>query len=102
MLYWKMLGMTARWTLGRMLPEWPAILSCVRINSPVGLVPTNALARSVALLTTSRLLVTNLDRDMEFVWTLKHLDKTSWQGSSSVQIKPQPKLVFVSAASRRP
>jgi len=30
----------------------------------------------------------NLDRDMEFVWTLKHSDKTNWQRSSSVQIKP--------------
>ncbi len=35
-----------------------------------------------------------LDRDMEFVWTLKHLDKTSWQRSSSVQIKP-PQLKSV-------
>jgi hypothetical protein len=31
---------------------------------------------------TSRLLVTYLDRDMDFVWTLKHLDKTSWQRGS--------------------
>ena len=30
----------------------------------------------------------NLDREMEFVWTLKHLDKKNWQRSSSVQIKP--------------
>ena len=29
-----------------------------------------------------------IDRDMEYVWTLKHLDKTNWQRSSSVQIKP--------------
>src|SRR6266849_6787187 len=27
-----MLGMTARSTLGRMLPEWPAVLSCVRFR----------------------------------------------------------------------
>jgi hypothetical protein len=27
---WVMLGMTVPWTLGRMLPEWPAVLSCVR------------------------------------------------------------------------
>jgi len=45
-------------------------------------------------LPTSRL-VTYLDRDMDFVWTLKHLDKTSWQRGSSVQIKPpQPNFVF--------
>ena len=37
----------------------------------------------------SRLLVTYLDRDVEFVWTLKHLCKTNWQRSSSVQIKPR-------------
>jgi hypothetical protein len=37
---------------------------------------------------TRSLLVTYLDRDMEFVWTLKHLEKTNWQRSSSVQIKP--------------
>jgi hypothetical protein len=37
----------------------------------------------------------NLDRDMEFVWTLKHSDKTNWQKSSSVQIKPpQPKILL--------
>jgi len=35
-----------------------------------------------------------LDRDMEFVWTLKHLHKTSWQWSSSAQIKSlQPKFL---------
>src|SRR6266852_4578836 len=45
-------------------------------------------------LPTSRLLVTYLDRDMDFVWTLKHLDKTSWQRSSSVQIKPLQALVL--------
>src|SRR5580700_4077823 len=39
-------------------------------------------------LTTSRLLVTYLDRDMEFGWTPKHLDKMSWHPSSSVQSKP--------------
>src|SRR5713101_6992967 len=44
-------------------------------------------------LPTSRLLVTYLDRDIEFVWTLKHLDKTSWQRSSSVQIKPLPRFI---------
>ena len=32
MLCWMMLGMTARWRLGRMLPEWPAVLSCVRFR----------------------------------------------------------------------
>jgi hypothetical protein len=32
MLCWMMLQMTARWTLGRMLPEWPAVLSCVRFR----------------------------------------------------------------------
>src|SRR5215472_4943344 len=31
-LSWMMLRMTARWTLGRMLPEWPAVLSCVRFR----------------------------------------------------------------------
>src|SRR5580700_4338944 len=46
---------------------------------------------------TSRL-VTYLDRDMEFVWTPKHLDKMSWHRSSSVQIKPlQPTNSFFSA-----
>ena len=46
----------------------------------------------------SRLLVTYLDRDMEFVWTPKHLDKMSWHRSSSVQIKPlQPRNSFFSA-----
>ena len=45
-----------------------------------------------------RLLVTYLDRDMEFVWTPKHLDKMSWHRSSSVQIKPlQPTNSFFSA-----
>ena len=39
-------------------------------------------------LPTSRLLVTYLDRDMELVWTAKHLDNMSWHRSSSVQIKP--------------
>src|SRR5258708_38434617 len=43
---------------------------------------------------TSRLLVTYLDRDMDFVWTLKHLDKTSWQRGSSVQIKPLQSIVL--------
>lgn len=43
---------------------------------------------------TSRLVVIYLDRDMEFVWTLKHLHMTSWQWSSSAQIKPlQPKFL---------
>jgi hypothetical protein len=37
---------------------------------------------------TSRLLVTYLDRDMEFVWTPKHSDKMSWHRNSSIQIKP--------------
>src|SRR3974377_855608 len=32
MLCWMMLRMTARWTLGQMLPEWPAVLSCVRFR----------------------------------------------------------------------
>jgi ribosomal-protein-serine acetyltransferase len=32
MLYWMMLQMTARWTLGGMLPECPAVLSCVRFR----------------------------------------------------------------------
>jgi hypothetical protein len=46
----------------------------------------------------SRLLVTYLDRDMELVWTPKHLDKMSWHRSSSVQIKPlQPTNSFFSA-----
>src|SRR4029077_6473208 len=27
-----MLGMTARWTTGRILPEWHAVLSCVRFR----------------------------------------------------------------------
>ena len=49
-------------------------------------------------LTASRLLVTYLDRDMEFVWTPEHLDKMSWHRSSSVQIKPlQPTNSFFSA-----
>jgi hypothetical protein len=49
-------------------------------------------------LTTCRLLVTYLDRDMEFVWTPEHLDKMSWHQSSSVQIKPlQPTNSFFSA-----
>jgi len=49
-------------------------------------------------LTTSRLLVTYFDRDMEFVWTPKHLDKMSFHRSSSVQIKPlQPTNSFFSA-----
>jgi hypothetical protein len=49
-------------------------------------------------LPTSRLLVTYLDRDMEFVWTPRHLDKMSWHRSSSVQIKPlQPTNSFFSA-----
>ncbi len=49
-------------------------------------------------LPTSRLLVTYLDRDMEFAWTPKHLDKMSWHRSSSVQIKPlQPTNSFSSA-----
>jgi hypothetical protein len=51
----------------------------------------------------SRLVVTYLDRDMDFVWTLKHLDKTSWQRSSSVQIKPpQPKNLLPSISSANP
>jgi len=32
MLCSMMLGMTARWMLGRMLPKWPAVLSCVRFR----------------------------------------------------------------------
>ena len=49
-------------------------------------------------LTISRLLVTHLDHDMEFVWTPKHLDKMSWHRNSSVQIKPlQPTNSFFSA-----
>src|SRR5215510_14493875 len=32
MLCWMMLGMTARWTHGRTLPECPAGLSCVRFQ----------------------------------------------------------------------
>ena len=48
--------------------------------------------------TTLGLLVTYLDRDMEFVWTPKHLEKMSWHRSSSVQIKPlQPTNSFFSA-----
>ena len=39
-----------------------------------------------------RLVVTNLDRDMEFVWTLKHLNKTSWQRVS--QFKSAPRNQF--------
>jgi len=35
-----------------------------------------------------------VDRDMDFVWTLKHLDTTSWQRSSSVQIKANHQLFF--------
>ena len=31
-----MLVMTARWTLRRMLPEWPAVLSCVRFRLTQG------------------------------------------------------------------
>jgi len=31
---------------------------------------------------------------MEFVWTLKHVDKTNWPRSSPVQIKPlQPEII---------
>src|SRR5271169_6011946 len=58
------------------------------IASSAALVPTNAPAVSEQSLERSRLLVIYLDPDMEFVWTLKHLDKTNWQRSSSVQIKP--------------
>src|ERR1700677_314592 len=29
---WMMLGMNARWTIGRMLPEWPAVLLCARFR----------------------------------------------------------------------
>jgi|SRR5215813_572937 len=36
MLCSMMLGMTARWMLGRMLPEWPAVLSCVRFRPRLG------------------------------------------------------------------
>jgi hypothetical protein len=43
---------------------------------------------AAALVDTCRLLVAYLDRDMEFVWTPKHLDKMSWHRSSSVPIKP--------------
>src|ERR1700683_508083 len=54
--------------------------------------------RRLGIVTASRLLVTYLDRDMEFVWTPKHLDKMSWHRSSSVQIKPlQPTNSFFSA-----
>src|SRR6266853_2764254 len=45
-------------------------------------------SEATTFVNTCRLLVTYLDRDMEFVWNLKHLDKTSCQRSSSVQIKP--------------
>src|SRR5260370_10916760 len=31
-LCWMMLEMTARWTTGRILPEWHAVLSCVRFR----------------------------------------------------------------------
>ena len=49
--------------------------------------------------TTSRLLVTYLDRDMEFVWTPKHSDKMRWHWNSPVQIKPlQPINSFFSAS----
>ena len=57
--------------------------------------PRNALGVTIAFLARSRLLVTYLDRDMELVWTPKHLDKMSWHRSSSVQIKPlQPTNSF--------
>src|SRR5580704_19601577 len=36
----------------------------------------------------------NLDPNMEFVWTLKHMDKTNWPRSSSVQIKPLQSIVL--------
>jgi hypothetical protein len=45
--------------------------------------------------TTLRLFVTYLDRDLEFVWTLKHLDKTNWQNQASAT-----KTLFVAAATR--
>src|SRR3984957_10760494 len=48
--------------------------------------------------TTLGLIVTYLDRDMEFVLTPKHLDKMSWHRSSSVKIQPlQPTNSFFSA-----
>ena len=51
--------------------------------------------RCGGIVTASRLLVTYLDCDMEFVWTLKYLDKASRQRSSAVQIKPpQPKILL--------
>jgi hypothetical protein len=57
----------------------------------------------VRLLTRSRLPVTYLDCDMEFVWTLMYLDKASRQRSSAVQIKPpQPRHSFLSAISTNP
>jgi methylphosphotriester-DNA--protein-cysteine methyltransferase len=37
MLCWMMSGMTARRTLGRMLPEWPAVLSCVLFRLDAGM-----------------------------------------------------------------
>jgi hypothetical protein len=39
-------------------------------------------------------LVTYLDRDMEFVWTLKHLDEMSWQTSSLVQINSHERFIL--------
>jgi hypothetical protein len=50
--------------------------------------PDKRISSVLDFLTRCRLPVTYLDRDMEFVWNLKHLDKTSCQRSSSVQIKP--------------
>jgi hypothetical protein len=68
-----------------------------RVSSPNGeedASSSDARASDTAL----GLLVTCLDRDMEFVWTPKHLDKTGWHRSSSVQIKPlEPTNPFFSA-----
>lgn len=57
-----------------------------------------AFSQLLDFLTRCRLLVAYLDRDMEFVWTPKHLDKMSWHRSSSVPIRPlQPTKSFFSA-----
>jgi hypothetical protein len=73
-----------------------ATLSRQRPKRPCESIPGNALVVNDELVNTIRLLVTYLDRDMELVWTPKHLDKMSWHRSSSVQIKPlQPSELTV-------
>src|SRR6266851_8309432 len=51
-------------------------------------------------LLTSRLVVTNLDPDMEFVWTLKHLNKTNWQRVRRFKSSPRNHFVIDKAGTQ--